>query len=129
VNIIEAVEREGFLEVRVEGLFSPNTIEDFIRSFASLILERKATRVLADALRVTGTPSTLDRYTFGTGLARIVPASVRLAMLARTEMADPQRLGSMVARNRGLAAEIFDDRDEAIQWLMEESGKPESRDV
>jgi hypothetical protein len=124
MKIVEAFQREGYLEIRIEGHVTQSKIEDLLRSLASLIQERKSTRVLADVLLVTGTPSTLDLYTVGSGLARSLPPSVRLSMLATRAMTDPQKLGPVIAQNRGLAADIFNDRDEAIRWLMEEPGGP-----
>ncbi|HXX95145.1 MAG TPA: STAS/SEC14 domain-containing protein [Planctomycetota bacterium] len=124
VKITEVTDRQGILELRVEGSLTESTIQDLLRSLAELLAERKPTRILLDGRTITGAPSTLDRYTLGSGLARILPNAVRAAMVVRKEMIDPGKLGVVVARNRGLAANSFDDREAAIRWLTEGSEGP-----
>jgi hypothetical protein len=42
---------------------------------------------------------------------------VRLAMVARAEMIDPEKFGVTVAANRGLVSNIFTTELEARAWL------------
>jgi len=61
-------------------------------------------------------PSVVDRYT----LAQRVVANagpLRVAFVARAEHIDFQKIGSVMAQNRGAITDIFATEDEALRWL------------
>jgi hypothetical protein len=62
-------------------------------------------------------PSITQRYFFVEKWAIVAGASVRLAMVVRTEMINPQKFGVTVAVNRGLDANVFESEAEAVDWL------------
>jgi hypothetical protein len=83
--------------------------------------ENKIRRLLVDTTKLTGfaPPTTSDRYVLGERLAAEAMAMVKLALLARRELIDPGRFGVIVARNRGLWADVFDQEADALAWLLE----------
>ena len=51
--------------------------------------------------------------------ARAAGGAVRLAMVARPEMIDPQKFGVTVAANIGLNADVSTSDEEALHWPEE----------
>jgi hypothetical protein len=83
---------------------------------------RKA--VLVDMRDLTGgPPTTIDRYDQGARVAdlqRGCGAGIAIACLGHEPMIDPDRLGEIVARNRGAFGRAFTDFDEAVDWIEAE---------
>jgi len=75
--------------------------------------------LLVDISALTGFPSpdTFERFLAVVEWAEEARGNVRLAMVARAEMIHPQRLGVLVAANRGLVSNIFATEAEARAWL------------
>jgi FixJ family two-component response regulator len=75
--------------------------------------------LLVDTTALTGFPSpdTFERFLAAVEWADAARAGVRLAMVARAEMIDPQKFGVIVAANRGLVSNIFTTEVEARAWL------------
>jgi hypothetical protein len=60
--------------------------------------------------------STFMRYEFGRRIAEVA-GSVRVAMVAAAAVIDPQKIGALVAQNRGVTGDIFDSENAALAWL------------
>ena len=104
-----------------------------IRALSRFILTQKeaAFQVMADAIRahpvkaalvdvrtVPGPYSFMDYFQMGelTGqYLRMVP----IAVLAGPEQVDPERIGKIVAQNRGANVEVFTNPAEAQAWLQQ----------
>ena len=78
-------------------------------------------RLLVNTKKLTGFGpiGALDRYTMGEQFANAGWFSVRLAVVARAELIDPQRFGVTVARNRGLDVDVFTSEAKALAWLLD----------
>jgi hypothetical protein len=76
--------------------------------------------LLIDTTSWTGhhSPDTLERYTWGQAFAEAAAATVKLAMVVRPEMVDPDNFEVTVARNRGLLGNVFDSEKDALAWLL-----------
>jgi hypothetical protein len=77
-------------------------------------------RLLVDTTNLRGFPypSTAERYFMGDQWAS-KSRGLRLSVVARAELIDPEHFGVMVARNRGLLANVFSSEPEAIEWLLQ----------
>jgi hypothetical protein len=62
-------------------------------------------------------PSIAMRHFLAREWATTAGASMRVAVVAKPEMIDPQKLGVMVARNFGATADAFTSEADAIAWL------------
>jgi hypothetical protein len=84
--------------------------------FARLINIR---RLLVDITNLTGfePPDLALRYLIIHEWARAAGRSVRVAIVARPEMIDNQKFGSIVAANIGFAADAFTTEEDALTWL------------
>ena len=95
---------------------------DFITAAIGMAHDRKITRLLLDIRGMTGfePPSVVDRYFFVKEWAKAGRGQVRVVLVARPEMIDPQRFGVIAARNVGLIANIFEAEPEALEWLKKD---------
>ena len=74
---------------------------------------------MVNGIQVTGfeSPSLSERYFLVEKWARTASGAVRVAMVMRPEMIDPQKFGVTVAFNRRLIADVFVTKASAIAWL------------
>lgn len=63
-------------------------------------------------------PTVSQRYWFVADSASAAKAAVKVAMVLRPELIDPQRFGMTVAANRNLNANVFTDEAQATAWLL-----------
>ncbi len=85
-----------------------------------LTREQKIRKLMVVTSGLTGfaSPSLSARYFFINEWAQAAGGFVRIAVVARPEMIDPNRFGIMVAANRGLKAEVFVAEEAAMAWLQ-----------
>jgi hypothetical protein len=62
-------------------------------------------------------PSIATRHVLAREWASAAGGSMRVALVAKAEVIDPQKLGVMVARNFGAIADAFTSEADAISWL------------
>src|ERR1043166_8171382 len=78
-------------------------------------------KLLIDTTKWTGhsKPDVLERYTVAEAFAKAASSTVnlRICMIVRPEMMDPDKFEVMVATNRGLIGNVFDSETEALAWL------------
>lgn len=72
--------------------------------------------VNAHGLRGFSAPSTFARYDFGKRIADAAGA-LHVAVVVAPELIDPQKLGALVAQNRGLTGDVFASEAAALEWL------------
>lgn len=82
--------------------------------------EQQIKRLFVDTTNLTGfgPPKIFERFFLGERLAAAAQGRLKLAMLARPEMIHPEHFGVLVARNRGLYADVFSSEAEALEWLL-----------
>ena len=78
-------------------------------------------KLLIDTTKWTGhaRPDTLERYTVAAAFAKAAASVVKIAMVVRPEMMDPEKFEVTVAANRGLNGNVFDSEKEALAWLLD----------
>jgi hypothetical protein len=86
----------------------------------SRALKENTGRLLVNISALTGFPSPnlADRYFIARKLAQHAQGHLKLALVIRRQMIDPERFGVMVARNSGLITEVSDKEDDALAWLL-----------
>ena len=65
-----------------------------------------------------GPISTLDRFWLAKRCASAAKPGFKLAVVANRDIIDQHHFGAMVARNRGLRADVFATEEEAHDWLL-----------
>ena len=104
---------------RPEGSVSFEEAVALVRGAIAAARENQVRDLLVDTRLLTGfaSPDTFERFLMAVEWAEEARAGVRLAMVARAEMIDPQKFGVLVAINRGLMSNIFTTEVEARSWL------------
>ena len=107
-------------EYRPTGEVSLAQAGQLVMSAIAFAREQHVRKLLVVTSGLTGfkSPDTFDRYYLIHELVKASGGAVRLAVVARPEMIDPQKFGVTVAANSGLTADIFASEDEALEWLQ-----------
>ena len=86
----------------------------------SFCREQKMRNLLVDTTNWTGhdSPNTLERYTVAEAFTLAARSAVKLAMVIRPELMDPEKFEVTVARNRGMMGDVFVSEKEAVSWLL-----------
>ena len=82
--------------------------------------EQGIMQLLINLTRLTGLGpiSTLDRFWLAKQCASTAKPGFKLAVVANPDTIDQQHFGVIVARNRGLQANVFATEQEAQLWLL-----------
>jgi hypothetical protein len=108
--------QSGCLIVRVR---SRDIIDRQVETFQAIAAGIKAQPVratLVDLREVPGPVTFMDRYRLGENAGRFL-TRLNIAVLVREEQGDKERIGQLVAKNRGTTVEVFTDPLEADAWL------------
>ncbi|HEU5137258.1 MAG TPA: hypothetical protein VFU13_19065 [Steroidobacteraceae bacterium] len=62
-------------------------------------------------------PDVFARYSLALKWAQSAGASLRVALVARAELIDPEKIGLLMAQNRGVAGDVFTSEAAAVAWL------------
>jgi len=111
---------DRFLRVELNSTFSMKEAVDQIDAAIRDSRDSGNRRILAD-IRAAGfgPPTVFDRYNVFKRWAASAGGAVKMAVVARPEFIDPERIGVTIAENRGFIANVFADESEAIDWLLE----------
>jgi hypothetical protein len=75
--------------------------------------------MLANTTGLTGftPPSVFARYAMSSRWAQSAGSTLRVAMVARAELIDAQKIGVLMYQNRGGTGDVFSNEAEALAWL------------
>lgn len=122
-----------YLHATITGTFSLREAKETFLSLLNPMVSHQTHRALVDGLGITGEPSPVERYWYGTFVAEEVLNRIRcgdlkispqFAYLLIPPVRDPRRFGENIACNRGLDLRIFERSDEAINWLFSQTDRP-----
>jgi hypothetical protein len=87
--------------------------------------EQGMRNLLIDTTGWTGhkSPGTLERYNVAKAFAEAAGSAVKLAMVIRPEMMDPDKFEVTVAKNRLLVGNVFDSEKDALAWLLDPAAR------
>ena len=87
--------------------------------------EQGMRNLLIDTTGWTGhaSPDTLERYNVAQAFAEAARSVVKLAMVVRPEMMDPDKFEVTVAKNRWLVGNVFDSEKDALAWLLDPTAR------
>lgn len=116
---------EFFEQVGTRGFYRPVavvTFEQAVDWVAAAMLharERGLADLLANTHGLTGypPPSTFARYSLAVKWAEAAGGALRVALVARAEIIDPQKIGVLMAQNRGVNGDVFTNETDALAWL------------
>ncbi|HLA74108.1 MAG TPA: hypothetical protein VK624_21575 [Steroidobacteraceae bacterium] len=114
-----------FEQIGKRGFYRPSarvSFEQAVEMVAGTMREARALG-LNDLLVNTkgligfGQPSIFARHNLAVEWARAAGTNLRVAVVARAELIDPQKIGVLMAQNRGVAGDVFTNEAEALAWL------------
>jgi hypothetical protein len=116
---------DGFTMDGTRGFYRPAGVVSFdecvIRVRAAIAAARthRAEDLLVDTTALNGflPPDAFERFNAVTAWADEAEGQLRLALVARAEMIDPNKVGLLVANYRGLVSNIFTTEPAARAWL------------
>jgi hypothetical protein len=75
--------------------------------------------LLANTTALTGfpAPSVFARYAMASKWAENTGPTLRVALVARAEVVDPQKIGVLMMQNRGGNGDVFTNEADALAWL------------
>jgi len=85
--------------------------------------------MLVNSTGLTGfaAPSVFARYDMASRWANAAGSVVRVAMVARPEIIDPQKIGVLMLQNRGGVGDVFTNEQDALAWLDAHVVTPRNR--
>jgi hypothetical protein len=108
-------DEEGFLACEFIGEPDLDKLKAFANAIFAHIKDQGTRSILIDALRVETSPDNRDRFLYGEYIAQFFK-NYRIALVIRKEFIN--RSFENVAWNRGVDINIFDNREEAMRWLI-----------
>jgi hypothetical protein len=114
-----------FETIGARGIYRPVaqvTFEQAIEMVAQAMKyarDRGLVDLLANTSGLTGfpQPSTFARYSLALKWAESAGGALRVALVTRPEFIDPQKIGVLMAQNRGVNGDVFSNESDALAWL------------
>lgn len=105
--------------VRVRGATTFQEAVNLGTAVMNLARERGVRRLLMDLvhLQPDHIPSLAERYFMARDWAAAGAGAIKLAMVVRRELIDPQKFSVLAARNAGLVGDVFTEEQPAREWL------------
>jgi hypothetical protein len=125
----------GFLSVGATGTFSLDEAKRAFLEMLEAVALHKTQKVLLDGRQLLGKPEAMERFLYGEFAAKTVrdfevrgvSRATRFAYVLKEPVLDPKRFGENVAVNRGMIIKVFDNPEDAFQWLeIAPAGKTDS---
>ena len=93
---------------------------DLVSGAIAFCADQQIRKLLVNATGLTGfePPAVSDRFFLAGQFAKAAKSLVSVAMVVRPELIHPEKFGVVVARNRGLMADVFASEAEAEAWLL-----------
>jgi hypothetical protein len=116
---------KDFEQVGTRGFYRPIatvSFEQAVDLVAQAIIHARELGLkdlLANTTGLTGftPPSLFARYSMSSKWAQTASSSLRVALVARPELIDPQKIGVLMLQNRGGTGDVFTSEAEALAWL------------
>ena len=112
---------EGYCCYRLSGHGPLEEAASKVIEVITFCREEGMRNLLIDTTGWTGhkSPDTLERYYVAQAFAEAARCEVKVAMVVRPEMMDPDKFEVTVAMNRGLVGNVFDSEKDAVAWLLD----------
>jgi len=120
----------NFEQVGKRGFYRPIGTVTFERSVDMVAEAMRLARslglhdLLVNTLGLTGfsPPSIFARHALAVKWAESAGSGLIVAMVARPELIDPEKIGVLMAQNRGASGDVFHTEAAALAWLDARSG-------
>jgi hypothetical protein len=118
---------DGFEVTETHALYRPEkgvSIQeafDLVGAAIEFAREHQIKRLLVDTTKLSGfqSPTAGQRFRMAELFVAKARSRVKVVLVAKKEMIDPDRIGVTVGRNRGLLLNVFDSETDALKWLLD----------
>lgn len=110
---------DGIACLRIAGSYHFDAATALVTSALAQAFAQRHDRLLVVATDMVGfdPPGVAARHQMIRHWAGAAQAWVRVAMVVRAELIDPEKFGVIAARNFGMVGDVFDDEHDALEWL------------
>jgi len=116
---------EHFEQIGKRALYRPVkivTFEQAVDMVAEAMIYSRSLGLIDMMANITGLtgfspPTTFGRYALAVKWAESAGGSLRVALVIRPELIDPQKIGVLMAQNRGVNGDAFTTEAAALAWL------------
>ena len=117
LNHFERVGKRGFY--RPMGTVSFDRAVDMAAESMRHARALELTDLMINSIGLVGFPSpdVFQRYALARKWAESAGAALAVALVCRPEVMDPQKIGVLMAQNRGVAGDVFLNEVDALTWL------------
>ena len=114
---LEIVATRGFY--RPAGKMTFHQAVELVAQALKNACEQRLTDILVNTAGMTGfePPCTIERYAMITRWVESAGSGLRIAVVARAAFIDAQKIGVLIAQNRGVSVDAFTDEASALTWL------------
>jgi hypothetical protein len=118
----EKVGRRGFY--RPEGKVTFERAVEMVAEAMALARSLGLADLLVNTWGLSGfaPPSIFARHALAVKWAEAAGSGLHVAMVARAELIDPEKIGVLMAQNRGVSGDVFTTEVAAIAWLDSRTG-------
>jgi hypothetical protein len=118
----EQIGKRGFY--RPVGVVTFERATDMVTEAMRLARSLGLVDLLVNSNGLTGypPPSIFARHALAVKWAEAAGSSLHVAMVARAEIIDPEKIGVLMAQNRGALGDVFTNEAAALAWLDARSG-------
>ena len=116
---------EGYSVYRLSGHGPLEEAASKVIEVITFCREQKMRNLLVDTTGWTGhkSPDTLERYYVAQAFAEAAHSEVKVAMVVRPELMDPEKFEVTVAKNRYMAGDVFVSEKDALAWLLDPTAR------
>ncbi len=113
----EIIGRRGFY--RPQGKVSFEQAVELVAAAMRHARSQKLGSLLINSTGWTGmaAPSIFGRHQLAVRWAESAGQALHVAMVARVELLDPEKIGVVMAQNRGVSGDVFRTEAAALSWL------------
>jgi hypothetical protein len=117
LDYLEQIAHRGFY--RPTGTVTFERAVELVTNAMVSARNRGCTDLLVNVCGLTGfdPPTTFARYELAARWAESAGGKLRVAMVAPAALIDPEKIGVLMAQNRGVAGDVFTTEVAAIAWL------------
>lgn len=116
---------DQFEQIGTRGFYRPtgkttfDQAVDLVANAMAAAREGGCLDLLVNVYGLTGVnpPTVFARYDLAVKWARSAGPKLRVAMVSPPELIDPQKIGVLMAQNRGATGDVFTNEAEAVAWL------------
>jgi hypothetical protein len=116
---------DHFEQIAHRGFYRPTgsvTFDQAVELVAGAMItarNRGCTDLLVNVCGLTGfpPPTIFARYGLAVRWAESAGGKLRVALVAPAELIDPEKIGVLMAQNRGVTGDVFTSEVAAIAWL------------